>query len=132
MPRRPSPNRPAADRVREIAAGRRPSKYRNVATVVDGIRFDSKAEATRWQMLKLLERAGGIRSLMRQVPFPLKVEGQLIATMRPDFSYLEGDRLIADDTKGGKPTADWLLKAKLLRALYPSVELRVNGIRMKP
>jgi hypothetical protein len=38
---------------------------------VDGITFDSKREAARWSELKLLERAGKITDLRRQVPFPL-------------------------------------------------------------
>jgi len=45
------------------------SKYRNRKTVVDGITFDSKREAARWQELKLLERAGEITELERQVEY---------------------------------------------------------------
>lgn len=120
-----------AGRAKGNGARNVPSKYRNVRCEVDGEKFDSKAEAKRWQMLKILERAGGIVDLKRQRPYRLEVEGQLIATMKPDFQYVEDGRVVADDTKGAKPTADWLIKAKLLRALYPKVELRINGVRMK-
>ena len=46
-------------------------KYGNQPVTVDGIRFDSIHEATRWQELKLLLRAGKISDLKRQVPFEL-------------------------------------------------------------
>lgn len=37
------------------------NKYKAVKTTVDGIKFDSKAEARRYTQLKLLERAGQIQ-----------------------------------------------------------------------
>lgn len=48
-----------------------PSKYHATKTVVDGITFDSKKEAKRYAELKLLERAGAIRDLRRQVRYEL-------------------------------------------------------------
>jgi hypothetical protein len=57
---------------RELTKVARPrSKYHAVATVVDGIRFASKAEARRYGELKLLEKAGEIRSLVLQPQYPL-------------------------------------------------------------
>ena len=48
------------------------NKYGNVKTVTsDGIKHDSIKEANRWCELKLLERAGKITDLQRQVPFEL-------------------------------------------------------------
>lgn len=47
------------------------SKYHAEKAVVDGITFDSRKEARRWSLLKLLEKAGKIRDLQRQVPFKL-------------------------------------------------------------
>ena len=90
-------------------------KYRNVPTVVDGIRFDSKKEANRWAELKLLERAGHIRLLDRQVAYELapsvKIAGEKRA--RPalrytaDFAYEDCERggLVIEDTKGHSDTA---------------------------
>jgi hypothetical protein len=49
------------------------NKYRNVKTVVDGITFDSKAEARRYSELKLLERANEIRDLKLQPRYPLAI-----------------------------------------------------------
>jgi len=42
------------------------SKYRAVATNVDGIRFHSKREAARYRELRLLEKAGHVRDILRQ------------------------------------------------------------------
>ena len=50
---------------------RKPSKYGNKKTIVDGIEFGSQKEARRWQQLRLLERAGDIVELERQVVFEL-------------------------------------------------------------
>ena len=47
------------------------SKYNSKKTVVDGQTFDSKKEARRYQELLLLEKAGEIQNLSRQVKFVL-------------------------------------------------------------
>ncbi len=101
-------------------------KYGNRKTEVDGIVFDSAAEARRWAELKLLERAGEIRNLERQVTVPLAVNGVKICAVRPDFLYFEGQKRIWDDCKGFV-TRDWAIKWKLASALFPNVELRING-----
>ena len=46
-------------------------KLRNVKVIVGGIEFDSKREAKRWGELLMLERAGVITDLERQVKFEL-------------------------------------------------------------
>lgn len=97
------------------------NKFGAVKTTVDGIRFDSKREAARWQALKLLERADLVRNLRRQVRFPLVVHGALIATWIADFVYDErrGElwATVREDCKGFR-TRDYRLKKKLVRALY--------------
>lgn len=115
--------------LREAAA--RPRKYRNTPVELDGMRFDSKAELKRWQMLKLLERAGGIAKLDRQVAIRLVVLGTVVARMVWDFHYIEKGIEILDDYKGAPPTRDWRLKAKICRAMRPEIELRVNGTKMR-
>ena len=47
------------------------NKYRNIKTEVDGIKFDSKREAQRYQELKLLEKGGVISNLELQPKFEL-------------------------------------------------------------
>ncbi len=47
-------------------------KYHNIKTkTFDGIEFDSRKEARRWNELKLLERAKEIKDLQRQVKYTL-------------------------------------------------------------
>ena len=52
-------------------ASRRGNKYGASKVTVDGVTFDSKKEARRWQELKILEKAGKITNLRRQVKFVL-------------------------------------------------------------
>ena len=100
-------------------------KYRNIPTEIEGIRFDSRAEANRWQELKLLERAGLIRDLQRQVTYELipgvKFEGALrrqpALRLIVDFTYTERDKLILEDVKG-VVTPMFTLKRHILKALF--------------
>ena len=47
------------------------NKYHSKKTTVNGIEFDSRKESRRYQDLLLLERAGAIQDLQRQVKFVL-------------------------------------------------------------
>ena len=106
---------------------RKPRKYRNVPTVVDGIRFDSKAEARRWGELKLLERAGSISSLERQVAIELPgiYSNGRKAKMIVDFVYWDRTRAawVHEDVKGYEPTTVWKLKQALVRFMGIEVEV---------
>ena len=58
---------------RKVAAStpaKKPPKYRNKAVTVDGIRFDSKLEANRYNELCMLKATGHIEWFLRQVPIP--------------------------------------------------------------
>jgi hypothetical protein len=92
-------------------------KYRNVPTVVDGIKFASKREAARYGHLKLLERAGAIQGLRLQPRYPMTVGGLHVCTYVGDFEFQENGRTITEDAKGVK-TAEFVIKAKLFHALY--------------
>jgi hypothetical protein len=102
-------------------------KYLNKKTELDGYMFDSKREAERWAELKLLERAGDITDLKRQVGFVLapavrytphgrqKPALKLIA----DFSYIDlkhGGRVVVEDVKGVLTTA-FHIKRHLMKAM---------------
>jgi hypothetical protein len=105
------------------------NKYNAIKTYVGSERFDSKREARRWQELKLLERAGEISRLERQVKFPLTVEGQLIANYTADFQYYTASprARVVEDVKSA-PTAkkrDFVLVRKLMRAIH-NVEIMVT------
>lgn len=60
---------------------KKPSKYRNRRTVVDGIAFDSKKEADYYAQLELERRAGSVLLFVRQPSFVL--EGGVV--YRADF-----------------------------------------------
>ncbi|MBS0219160.1 MAG: DUF1064 domain-containing protein [Proteobacteria bacterium] len=100
-------------------------KFRNQPQVIDGQRFDSKREARRHYVLADMEQRGEIEKLERQVTFDLVVNGVLVGRIRPDWTYIEGDKVIAEDCKGAKP-AVWQLRWKLAQALYPLIEWRLS------
>jgi hypothetical protein len=109
----------------------RRNKFNAKRTIVDGLTVHSKGEAARWQELKLLERAGEITELDRQVPYDLTVKGEVIGSYVADFTYFERDktmpnlRHVVEDFKGFR-TAEYRLKAKLMKAIY-GIEIRETG-----
>ena len=105
------------------------NKYRNKKVVVDNIEFDSAKEAARYKELCLLERAGKIEKLERQVKYLLipsqKIDGKVVERAChyiADFVYKANGETVVEDTKGFR-TADYIIKRKLMLHLY--------GIRIK-
>lgn len=96
----------------------RGNKYGAQKTVVDGLRFDSKKEAMRWQELKKLESIGAIQNLERQVSIPLHVAGVKVCTYRADFMYEMDGVVVVEDAKGYQ-TEVFKLKWKIGQALFP-------------
>lgn len=97
------------------------SKYLSKKTEIDGIIFASKAEATRYVELKILQRAGRISDLELQPRFPLIVEGVAVGTYVADFSYrpAEGKEKVIEDVKSpATKTPVYRLKAKLVKAIH--------------
>jgi hypothetical protein len=104
---------------------------------VDGIRFDSKAEARRWQELKLMEMSGAIKDLERQPVYVLiapfvsrdgtKHRG---VTYRGDFRYLDVTtrQVICEDVKGARTDA-YRIKKTLLLWKYPDINFREVHMR---
>lgn len=119
------------------------SKYSARKTEVDGITFDSQAEARRYRDLRLLEAAGRISNLRRQVVFPLlpAVKFQGATRTKPalryvaDFSYdelIDGQKVgIVEDCKGASGKSKGLLtpvfniKRHLLKVMF-GVEVRIS------
>ena len=97
----------------------RPNKYGARKTEVDGITFDSKAEARRYGELKLLEQAEEITALELQPKFPVEVNGKKICTWKGDFRYWcnRGGGWVVEDVKGFR-TPVYRLKKKLVEAIY--------------
>lgn len=102
----------------------RVSKYRARKTAYGGSVYDSAKEAKRAAELELLQRAGKIRNLRRQVKFTLQegflYEGRKIRAIEyiADFVY-EADGLIIEDVKGYR-TPEYKIKAKMMKKLIAS------------
>lgn len=81
--------------------------------------YASKLEARRANELALLERAGAITGLRRQVPFEMIVNGHLVCKYIADFTYTttETGESVVEDVKGVL-TPEFRLKAKLMEALH--------------
>lgn len=102
------------------------NKFGAIPTIVDGIRFDSKREAARWSQLRLLEKAGEIRNLKRQVVIPLigqhaplKTRSGRAMRLTVDFAY-EDRRLnwalVHEDAKGAA-TRDYEVRKAVAQAM---------------
>lgn len=106
------------ERVKEIAklGGKaRANKYRNVVTHVDGIKFDSKKEAQRYQQLAMMKAQGLIKGFARQVSIPLPSGRR---RMRIDFVVHElDDQIRWEDVKGAKPTEAWQVRRAEVEAM---------------
>jgi hypothetical protein len=119
------------------------NKYKALKCTVGNEVFDSRKEARRYQELTLLERAGHIQNLRRQVKYVLipsqyklyERYGKNCRKLRDkkellerevsyiaDFVYEINGNKIVEDTKGMK-TKDYIIKRKLM--------LWVHGIRVK-
>jgi hypothetical protein len=97
------------------------SKYNAIPTTVDGITFHSKAEASRYSELRLLEKAGQIVALTVQPRWPLTVNGYKVGTYVGDFAYSDvvSGRFIVEDVKSPPTkTSTYRLKRKLMLACH--------------
>jgi hypothetical protein len=109
------------------------SKFHAVPVDLDGLRFDSKAEAARYGELKLLEAAGVIAGLRVHPRYLLvekaRVNGENLRAVvyEADFEYTEAGVKVAEDVKGGKATqtAIFRLKAGLFKRAYPHIQFRI-------
>ena len=114
------------------------NKYQSIKTTVNGITFDSRKEARRYQELLLLQRAGVIRDLKMQVKYvliPAQYEvyerygknGQRLkdgekliekeCAYFADFVYEENGNTVVEDTKGVK-TKDYIIKRQLMLYIH--------------
>lgn len=101
------------------------NKFGAIKTEINGVKYDSKKESRRAADLALLERAGQIADLRRQVRFELV---PATATERPvfylaDFVYYEisNKRWIVEDVKSPATRAvpAYVIKRKLMKWRHP-------------
>jgi hypothetical protein len=91
------------------------SKYGNKKA--DG--FDSKKEGRRYAELQLMERAGEISNLRRQIEFSLHVNGEHICVYRADATYERNGRLVVEDVKSpASKTPIYRIKKRLMAAVH--------------
>lgn len=107
------------------------NKYHNEKIFFDGQRFDSKKECNRWHELRILQRAGEISELRRQVEFVLipfqkvrnPITGQWVTEREvkyiADFVYTDTrtNLTVVEDVKGyrdGGAYRVFVIKRKLM------------------
>ena len=110
-------------------------KYRNIPIIVNGIKFDSKAEYKRFTELELLQKAGKIFNLEMQKDFELQPsfqdnQGEKRSSIKyiADFVYKENGIIIVEDLKS-KITAEdstYKIKKKMLLWLFKREEEYAN------
>ena len=94
----------------------RNGKFNAIVVTTDEGRFDSKMEYQRYLTLKLMERAGEISGLQRQVRYELTAGGIQICTYVADFVYKKQDATVVEDAKGFK-TPEYRLKRRLMKEI---------------
>ncbi len=109
------------------------NKFNAKKVYVDNIAFDSRKEANRYRELKLLERAGVIQDLQRQVKYvliPAQRENSKTIEREvdyiADFVYIQDGEQVVEDVKGYKGSVAYrlfVIKRKLM--------LQVYGIKVK-
>ena len=112
-------------------------KYHNKKTVIDGIKFDSKREATRYVELMLLQKSGKITGLVMQQPFELAPAVKFSDERRKkpalryiaDFVYtcMETQKIVVEDVKSSATAAlaEFRTKRHLMLALR-GIEVKVT------
>ena len=102
------------------------TKYNNKKITVDGQKFDSKKEASRYRELRLLEKEGVIKDLRMQVKFTLipsqrdEATGKVVereCSYKADFVYEEDGKTVVEDVKGFR-TKEYIIKRKLMLYQY--------------
>lgn len=101
------------------------NKYNNKKTVIDGIKFDSKREASRYCELLILQKAGEIKDLKLQPKYTLQMKFRYkektyrAITYIADFQYIEikTGLTVVEDVKGMR-TKEFNMKEKLFLFQY--------------
>lgn len=110
----------------------RESKYHNRKVTVDGNTFDSVKEASRYQELRLLEKAGEITGLVRQVKIELIPKTKLYraVTYIPDFAYFDKStgKTVYEDVKGMRSGAAYELFKVKQKILYWRYGIEVKEV----
>ena len=111
-----------------IKPPKKKSKYRSKKVPVDGISFDSQAEADYYCHLKLMLRAGKIAGFCRQARFVVTegINGAKGTEYVTDFVIFYHDgRYRIVDVKGYETEA-FKLKMKCMKEKYPKITVELE------
>jgi len=109
-------------------------KFNAQATDVDNLRFDSKAEARRYQQLQIMERAGEISELRLKPLYVLQPsftdsfgKTHRAITYTADFAYMRDGQAVTEDVKGGKATQtqQFSIRWKMAVKQNPSIKFEI-------
>lgn len=112
-----------------LMKGQEMRKYKNKKVVTDAGTFDSKREYNRFIELSLMEKAGMIENLQRQVDYVLVPKqkrqialkngrkSEICIKYRADFVYTKNGQICVEDTKGFA-TKDYIMKRKLMLYIH--------------
>lgn len=102
---------PGMRKGRPSAQGMKRSKYGSTSCELDGMRFDSKLERSRWVQLSAMQQLGEISELRHHVDYPLMVAGKRLGAYEADFVYMRQGVEVIEDAKGVlTPLCRWKLK----------------------
>lgn len=107
------------------------SKYNNIKTEMDGIKFDSRKEADYYCQLKLLKRAGEIRDFGLQPRYELQPTFKKNGTTHRSITYVADFVVVNNDGTTdiidikGVETQVFKIKQKLFEYKYPGKNLKV-------
>lgn len=106
-------------------------KFKATRTVVDGMSFPSKLEASVYSLLKLREHAGEIGGLERPGGVDLVLSPLGPIRYKPDFVFSENGVVTYVEAKGAM-TDRWRLIRKLWAAFGPGPLEVWKGTYLKP
>lgn len=105
------------------------TKYKAIKTVIDGYRFDSKAEGSYYLLLKEKQRRGEIQGFKLQPKFVLQESFEKNGkkyrpiTYKADFEVIHNDGSIEIIDVKGFVTKEFAIKLKLFEKRYPDLSL---------
>lgn len=117
--------------VKTVKKVKKKSKYNNIKTEVDGIKFDSRKEADYYYQLKLLKRAGEIRDFGLQPRYELQPTFEKDGTTHRSITYVADFVVVNNDGTTdvidvkGFETQIFKIKQKLFEYKYPDKKLKV-------
>lgn len=97
------------------------TKFNNIRTEIDKIKFSSKREARFYEELKLKKLAGEVAFFLMQVPLHFASGIRYVV----DFLVFNADGTIRWIEVKGYPTPVWKMKMRMMAQEYPLIDIEV-------